>query len=127
MSQPRITEILEYLEDLFAPVYVAPDDQETTDAYADVDGSEIDSLTKGKVCYTITNADDTNSIDWKVLASIDGETWVEVEAEDSVAAEASDSWEASATEVSYRYFKVQVKSTVSEAAGIAQVRGYAKL
>lgn len=120
MSLPRITELLN-------PISVSPADQTTTNSYADVDGSKIDSLTKSKVCYTILNAHAANSIDWKVLASIDDTTYIEVEPEATVAAKATDSWEASATEVSYRYFKVQVKSTVTGSAGTAQVRGYAKI
>lgn len=120
MSLARVTELLE-------PVIVSPANQTTTNSYADVTGSKIDSLTKGKVCYTIKNAHAANSIDWKVLASIDDTTYVEVEAEAAVAGTATSSWEASATEVSYRYFKVQVKSTVAETHGTAQVRGYAKI
>lgn len=120
MSLARLTEIL-------SPISVNPANQTTTNSYADVVGSKIDTATKGKVCYTIKNAHATNSIDWKVLASNDDTTYVEVEAEASVAGTASDSWEASATEVSYRYFKVQVKSTVAAAHGTADVSGYAKI
>ena len=119
MSVPRITQLLE-------PISVAPADATSANAYADVDGSLIDSAGKSKVCYTITNSHVANSIDWKVLASIDNDTFVEVEAEATVAAAGVDSWEASATEVSYRYFKVQIKSTAGGSHGTAVVRGYAK-
>lgn len=123
MSQARITEILETI----APVAVSPANQNSTNAYADVAGSKIDSEGKTRVVYTILNAHAANSIDWKVLASVDDTTYIEVEAEAALAAEASASWVASATETSYRYFKVQIKSTVAATPGTAQVRGYAKM
>jgi hypothetical protein len=115
------------LVQLWEPVNVAPPDQDTTDAYEDVAGSKIDSETKGKVAFTILNAHAANAIKWKVLASLDDVTYIEVEAEAAVAALAAGSWIASATEVSFRYFKVQVKSAVAATPGTAQVRGYAKI
>jgi len=123
MSEARIVEILETI----APVSVSPANQNSGNAYADVVGSKIDSEGKTRVVYTILNADVANSIDWKVLASVDDVTYIEVEAEASLAATVVSSWVASAIETSYRYFKIQIKSTVADTHGIAQVRGYAKM
>lgn len=123
MSQARMTQILETL----APVSVAPANQTSADAYADVIGSKIDAEGKTRVVYTIYNAHAANSITWKVLASLDDTTYIEIEAEAALAAVTAASWVANATETSYRYFKVQVKSTVGAAHGTIQVRGYAKM
>lgn len=120
MSLARITELLE-------PISVAPANQATTNAYADVAGSKIDSKTKGKLAFTILNAHAANSLDWKVLASIDDTTYVEVKTEAVVAAQGVGSFEATATQMAYRYFKVQVKSVVADTPGTAQVCGYAKI
>ena len=119
----RDTEIFETL----APKSVAPANFATVDAYADVTGSKLDAEGKTRVVFTIYNPHAANGITWKVLASIDDVTYVEVEAEATLAALATSSWVASATETSYRYFKIQVKSTVGSAIGTAQVRGYAKM
>jgi hypothetical protein len=119
MSIPRIVELLE-------PISVAPADYTTTATWADVTGTKIDTGTKGKLAYTITNTG-ANSIDWKVLASNDDSTYVEVEASAALAAAASGSWIASASEMSFRYFKIQAQDTTSPNHGAAQVRGYAKI
>ena len=118
---PRVTEILETL----APVSVAPANLTTTAAYADV--GKIDAEGKTRVVYTILNAHASNGLKWKVLGSVDDTTYVELEAEAIVAAAAVDSWVASATETSYRYFKVQVKDETGDSHATAQVRGYAKM
>lgn len=123
MSMARAVEILETL----APVSVAPSNFATSNDYADVTGSKIDSEGKTRVVFTIANAHIANAIDWKVMASVDDVTYVEVEAEATLAASSSGSWVASATETSYRYFKIQTKSTVGGSHGAAQVRGYAKM
>lgn len=123
MSLARVTEILETM----APVEVAPADQASANAYADVAGTKIDAAGKTRVVYTITNGHAANVLSWKVLASIDDVTYIEIEAEADLAASASSSWVASATETSYRYFKVQIKSKVADTPGTAQVRGYAKM
>lgn len=123
MSVPRITEILETMY----PVSVSPANFTTADAYADITGSKIDSAGKTRVVYTIYNAHATNGITWKVLASVDDSTYIEVEAEAALAAVTAASWVADATETSYRYFKIQAKSTVGSTPGTAQVRGYAKM
>jgi len=123
MAISRIAEILETL----APVSVAPANQASVNAYADVVGSKLDSQGKTRVVYTILNAHAANALKWKVLASVDDVTYVEVEAEAEVVATASSSWVADATETSYRYFKVQIKSSLAGTPGMAQVRGYAKM
>jgi hypothetical protein len=105
---------------------VSPANQTTTNSYADVTGSKIDTLAANHVVYTCLNAHVGNSIDWKVLASIDDVTYVEAQAEATLAAAAVGTFEASAAQIAYRYFKVQVKSTSSGNHGTAQVRGYAK-
>lgn len=121
MSLARITEVLETIN----PVSVAPANYTTTNDYADI--GKLDSNGKTRVVYTIYNAHAANGITWKVLASIDDATYVEVEAEATLAAVTAASWVASETETSYRYFKIQVKSTVAATPGTAQVRGYAKI
>lgn len=120
MTIQRLTEIWE-------PRACAPADQESVNAYGDVAGSKLDAEGKSRVVYTITNTDDANSITWKVLASIDDSTYVEVKAEATLAAAAISSYEATAVQAAYRYFKIQVKSTVGGSHGDAQVRGYAKI
>ncbi len=121
MSQARIAEILETL----APVSVSPADYTTTDAYVDI--GKLDSYGKTRVVYTIYNAHAANVIKWKVLASLDDVTYVELEAEATLAGVTAASWVADATETSYRYFKLQVKSSVGATPGTAQVRGYSKM
>jgi len=121
MSEMRQTQILVTL----APVTVTPDDQATTNDYADI--GLVDSWGKTRIVFVITNIDLANSIDWKVMASIDNVTFVELEAEAALAADTTASWVASAAEASYRYFKLQVKSTVPDSHGEARVRGYAKM
>jgi len=123
MGIARVVEILENL----APVAVAPANQDSVNAYADVAGSKIDSLGKTRVVFTILNAHAANAIKWKVLASVDDVTYVEVEAEAALNAQAASSWVADATETSYRFFKIQIKSSVEGSAGTAQVRGYSKM
>lgn len=121
MSLARMTEIFETL----APVSASPANYTTTNDYVDI--AKIDSEGKTRVVYTIYNAHAANGITWKVLASVDDTTYVEVEAEATLAAVTAASWIASATETSYRYFKVQVKSTVAGTPGTVQIRGYAKM
>jgi len=117
MSQARITELLE-------SKYVSPAEQETTNTYADVTGSVIDTYSQKLVSYTCENTDGANSIDWKVLASNDGTTYVEAQAEASLAAGAVGTY--TSTAAPYRYYKVQVKATVGDSQGDATVNGLAK-
>ena len=117
MSQARTTQLLE-------SIILTPADQETTDSYADVTGSEIDAYSQSLVSYTVKNTDGANSIDYKVLASIDGTTYVEVQAEASLATGATGTY--ATTTAAYRYYKIQVKATVGGSQGDAQVRAIAK-
>lgn len=123
MSNARIVEILETL----APVTVAPADYTTTDAYADVTGSALDSYGKTRIVYVVTNEHAANSITWKVLASLDNITFVEVQAEATLAAVTTASWVADTADSAYRYFKVQAKATVAESQGTVALVGYAKM
>lgn len=123
MSSARIVEILETM----APVAVSPADQASVNAYADVAGSKIDTQGKTRLVYTILNTHAANAIKWKVLASLDDVTYVEIEAEAALNAQATGSWVADATETSYRFFKIQIQSSVENTPGTAQVRGYAKM
>ncbi len=108
------------------PISVSPANQATTNNYVDVAGSKIDSLAANHIVFTMLNAHAANSIDWKVLASLDDSTYVEVQAEASLAFGVAGSFAASATQIAYRYFKVQVKSSAGGVHGTAQARGYAK-
>jgi len=117
MSQARTTELLE-------SKILTPADQETTNTYADVTGSTLDAYSQSLVSFTVKNTDGANSIDYKVLASIDGTTYVEAQAEASLAASATGSY--ATTTAAYRYYKVQVKATVGDSQGDAQVRAIAK-
>ena len=123
MSLPRITELLEMMN----PTSIAPADQATvSNVFVDVAGSKIDTEAKSKLVYTIKNTG-AETISWKVLASVDDSTYVEIEASADVLAAGESSWVASATEISYRYFKIQVCDKVNGAHGAAQVRGYSKI
>ncbi len=120
MSIARITELLE-------PISITPADHTTvTDGFLDVTGSKIDTGAKGKLVYTIANTG-AQTICWKVLASNDDSTYVEIEASADLLAAGTGSWAASATEISYRYFKVQASDKVNGQHGKAQVRGYSKI
>lgn len=121
MSIPRLTQIWETL----APVSVAPIATATTDVYADI--GLIDAEGKTRVVYTIYNAHATRVIDWKVLASVDNVTFIELKAEATLAGVTAASWVASATETSYRYFKIQMKSNGAGLPANVTVRGYAKM
>ena len=103
---------------------LSPVEQATVDAYADVVGGEIDALDKEGVAITIKNTDTTNALKWKVLASIDGTTYVEAQAEASLSAAAIGSY--STTFAVYRYYKVQVKSSVGSTPAKATVHLIAK-
>lgn len=108
----------------YEPIYVAPSNQFTIDAYADVTGSKIDTWSKSKVCFTCLNAAIGNSIDWKVLASNDDVSYIEAQAEATLVPSAIGSY--TNTLSTYRYYKVQIKATVGGNHGTGQVRGFAK-
>jgi len=116
-----MTEIWETM----APKSVAPVDTATTNTYADI--GLLDAEGKTRVVYTIYNNHATRVIDWKVLASVDNVTFIELEAEATLAGVTASSWVASATETSYRYFKIQMKSNGAGLPANVTVRGYAKM
>lgn len=97
----------------------------TGDAYADA--MLIDSGGKSKICVTLENTHAANGAAWKVLASNDGITWVQLKAEAVLAAKGTASWVGTATDVVFRYFKVQAKSTVAATPATLSIAGYAKM
>lgn len=103
---------------------LTPVAQATADAYADVVGSKIDTVDKDSVAITTLNSDAANSLDWKVLGSIDDVSYVEVQAEATLAFGALGSY--SVAQAPFRYYKVQVKSTVPATPSEATVSAIAK-
>jgi hypothetical protein len=103
---------------------VTPAAQDTIDTYVDV-GTALDTLNYRCVSFTIVE-NNVNAIKWQVLGSNDAAFAASVvaQAEAVVAKAASSSY--SATVAVWRYYKVQVKASVSEAQGNVTVIGYAK-
>lgn len=98
--------------------------QATVNTYADVAGSLVDLLYYKYLAFQIENSDDADDLDWKVLASNDGTNFVEVQAEETLGETAVDSF--IANPATYRYYKIQVKSTVSDNHAEATVSYMAK-
>jgi len=115
----------DFITSVFEPVYTAPADQESINAYADVTGSKIDTYSKSKICYTCKNTDGANSINWKVLSSNDDVSYIEAQAEATLTFGSIGSY--TNTLATYRYYKVQIKATVGGSQGDAQVRGFSKV
>lgn len=105
---------------------VSPDNQTTTNAFADVAGSTIDSLNNVVVSYTLLNLDGANGISWQVLASNDAgfAASVTVQSSANIAAGAVGTF--TTNPALYRYYKVQVKDQVNGSHAAAQVRGIAR-
>ncbi len=82
----------------------------TVDALTD-SGSVIDSATYDSLAIILSNTDAANSLNWLVLASIDGITYVTVSASATLATGEAGSFVASTA--SYRYYKVQTQSAVA--------------
>ena len=101
-----------------------PDMQATTNDYTDVDGSLVDARGATSVAFVITNTDDANDLDWKVLASIDGVTFVEVQAEETLGEEVTDSY--TTIPALYAWYKIQVKSTAGGSHAEATIHAIAK-
>lgn len=89
---------------------LTPVAQATTNAFADVVGSVIDMVEKESLAVVMKNTHGANSLDWKVLGSIDGTTYVEVQASATLAFGAVGTYTISLAV--YRYYKLQVKATV---------------
>ena len=103
---------------------VTPAAQASTNAYADVVGSTLDTQLFGSVSYTLVNAAQT--ITWRVLGAnaSDFSDSVIVQAAADVLAAASASY--SATVAVWRYYKVQIIDKVGGTHGTVTVRGIAK-
>jgi hypothetical protein len=91
---------------------LTPTEQATTDTYADVVGSIIDTKWRASLAIILKNTDTADDLDWKILGSIDGVTYVEVVAEATVQ-ENTVGTPYAVSNPPYRYYKVQVKSTSS--------------
>lgn len=84
--------------------------QPTVNDYADVDGSLVDLLYYKYLVFQLKNTDGAYDLNWKVLASNDGSTFITVQAEETLGEGVADSF--IANPATYRYYKMQVKSTV---------------
>lgn len=103
---------------------LSPVAQATVNAYADVAGSIIDTVERETLAIVLQNTHGANSLDWKVLGSIDGITYVEVQAEATLAFGAVGTY--SVAKAVYRFYKVQVKATVAGSQAEATVNLIAK-
>lgn len=118
--------------------------QTTTDSYATVTGSQIDTYAYGctRVGYRIKETGGANGITAKVRGSIDGSNWTDLTTLDSAGSEAGgvdQTIAASATllafitpefdagaKAGFRFYDVQVKATGAGSQGEATVNGFAK-
>lgn len=126
-------------------VVATPADQDTTDDYVDVEGSLLDTAKSGAryISYLVAEVGGDNGITFKIMASIDGETYTLIngplnqagseDADGIIAVNANASTEVfvtpdydSGAKACYRFYKVQVKSTMMAMAGTVRVRGFAK-
>lgn len=105
---------------------VTPAEQATTNSWADVAGSTLDTLHCGSVSYTIRNTHGANGLNWRVVASNDATFAASVEAQASALVAAGAAGSYSATVAVWRYYKVQVQSAVADNAAAAVVVGLAK-
>ena len=105
---------------------VTPAAQASTDTYADVAGSTLDTLGYQSVAYTCVNAHATRVLHWKVIGGNDSAfaDAVTVQAEADIAGTAVANY--SATVAVWRYYKVQIQSQDSGLACNATVRGICK-
>lgn len=110
-----------------AATSVSPAAYTTTNAFADVPGSTLDTLNRMSIAYTIVNSHATNVISWQVLGgnASDFSDAVTVKVSADVAANGGiDSY--SATVAVWRYYKVQAMSKVAGTPGTANVHGVSK-
>ena len=103
---------------------VAPAAQASVVAYADVVGSEIDTLYFASLSYTLVNA--TQTITYQILGAnaADYSDAVVIQSADILAAGVATYAVAQAP---YRYYKVQIKDKVGGVHGTTTVYGLAKL
>lgn len=93
---------------------LTPTAQASTNSFADVTGSKIDTLYRESLAMVMKNTHGANGLSWKVLASIDDVTYVEVQASANLAAAATGSYTEAVPK--YRYYKVQIKSQTNDQA-----------
>lgn len=105
---------------------VAPTAQATTASFADVTGSTLDTLNNLTVSYTIQNTDNTNSLDWQVLAANDSAFTAPVTVQSSAAVIHNATSSYNANPAVYRYYKVQVRDTSGGSHATAVVNGITK-
>lgn len=110
----------------YVPDVVAPSDQTSTNTFAAVTGSVLDTYFKLSVAYTIKNVHGANSIDVRVVGAnvSDFSDAVVVNGPTTLAAAAITSYTVSIAP--YRYYRVEEKATVNDTQGTARVRGIAK-
>jgi hypothetical protein len=108
-----------------AALVVEPAEYTTTDAFADVPGSTLDALNYRCVSYTLKE-NNTNAIEYQVIASNDAAFTVPVEAQASADIGKNGTGSYSATVAPYRYYKIQARANVGSSQGKVTVVGYAK-
>lgn len=109
-----------------AAAQVTPTAQATTSSFVDVAGSTLDTLNNLTVSYTIQNSDNTNSLDWQVLAANDSAFAAPVTVQSSAAVIHNATSSYNANPAVWRYYKVQVRDTVGGSHATAVVIGITK-
>lgn len=124
---------------------LSPANQASTDAFADVAGSKVDTLQRGEkfLAFLLKEVGGTNGITYRLQGSINDVTYTNIvgpidatgaedlDGEVAVVANGSQEWFVtpeydSGAKAAYRHYKVQVKATVALNQGTAQVRIFAK-
>jgi hypothetical protein len=104
---------------------VSPAPQASTNPFVDVAGSSMDALTSQSISYTIINTG-ANSLTWQVLAgnAADGSDAAVISGPAALIAAAVASF--SQSPALWRFYKIQIKSTVAATPGTASIHGVAK-
>lgn len=84
--------------------------QTTTNSYADLSGSKIDTTNATSVSFVVKNTGGSNGAYWKIVGSNDDSSYVDVNSEATLAAGVSASY--ATAQAVYRYYKVQIKAQV---------------
>jgi hypothetical protein len=118
--------------------------QTSANAYAVVTGSQIDTYAYGcsRVGFRIAETGGSNGITAKVRGSIDGSNWTDLTTLDAAGSEAAGVDQTiaasavllafvtpefdSGAKAGFRFYDVQIKSTVNGSHGTASVHGFAK-
>lgn len=105
---------------------VGPLSQSSTNSYADVAGSTLDTLNRLTVCYTIRNTHVANSVDWQILGAnaADFSDSIVVALPATVASSSNGTNLAAIAH--FRYYKVQIKSTSPGSAATTVTNGITK-